>query len=37
MIQETGQLEQGDHDDPAKVMALLEKWKKPRAPAGKQD
>jgi len=28
--QDTGQLEQGDHHDPAKVMAFLEKWKRPR-------
>ena len=26
--QETGALEQGDHHDPAKVIAFLEKWKK---------
>ena len=30
--QDTGKLEEGDHHDPAKVMAFLEKWKKPRAP-----
>lgn len=29
--QDTGQLEQGDHHDPAKVKAFLEKWKKPKA------
>ena len=29
--QDTGQLEQGDHHDPAKVMAFLQKWKKPRS------
>ena len=29
--QDTGKLEEGDHHDPAKVMAFLEKWKKPRA------
>jgi len=28
--QDTGQLEQGDHHDPAKVIAFLEKWKKPK-------
>ena len=28
--QDTGQLEQGDRHDPAKVMAFLEKWKRPR-------
>ena len=27
--QDTGQLEQGDHHDPAKVKAFLEKWKRP--------
>ena len=34
-IQETGQLEAGNHHDPAKVLAFLEKWKKPRGPGGK--
>jgi hypothetical protein len=29
--QETGQLEKGDRHDPAKVIAFLEKWKKPKA------
>ncbi|MBI2926088.1 MAG: hypothetical protein HYY24_10325 [Verrucomicrobia bacterium] len=29
--QDTGKLEEGDHHDPAKVMAFLEKWKKPSA------
>jgi hypothetical protein len=29
--QDTGQLEQGDHHDPAKVIAFLEKWKKSKA------
>ena len=33
--QETGQLEQGDHHDPAKVIAFLEKWKKPKAAGGR--
>ncbi len=28
--QETGQLEQGNHHDPAKVIAFLQKWKKPK-------
>jgi len=28
--QDTGQLEQGDHHDPAKVIAFLEKWKTPK-------
>ena len=28
--QDTGQLEQGERHDPAKVMAFLEKWKRPR-------
>jgi len=32
--QDTGQLEQGDHHDPAKVIAFLQKWKKPRASGG---
>jgi len=29
-IQETGQLEEGNHHDPAKVIAFLQKWKKPK-------
>jgi len=29
--QDTGKLEEGDHHDPAKVMAFFEKWKKPGA------
>ena len=33
--QDTGQLEQGDHHDPAKVIAFLEKWRKPKAPVKK--
>jgi len=33
--QETGQLEQGDHHDPAKVIAFLEKWKKPKVAGGR--
>jgi hypothetical protein len=28
--QDTGKLEEGDHHDPAKVIAFLEKWKKPK-------
>lgn len=28
--QDTGKLEQGDHHDPAKVIAFLEKWKMPK-------
>jgi len=28
--QDTGKLEQGDHHDPAKVIAFLEAWKKPK-------
>jgi hypothetical protein len=35
--QDTGQLEQGDHHDPAKVIAFLEKWKKPKGPEKKVD
>ena len=35
--QETGQLEQGDHHDPAKVRAFLEKWKKPKATDKKRE
>ena len=34
--QDTGQLEQGDHHDPAKVIAFLEKWKKSKATEKKQ-
>jgi hypothetical protein len=30
--QDTGRLEQGDHYDPSKVLAFLEKWKKPKPP-----
>jgi len=33
--QDTGKLEQGDHYDPAKVIAFLEKWKKPPTSGGK--
>ena len=33
--QDTGKLEEGDHHDPAKVLAFLEKWKKPKT-AGKK-
>jgi hypothetical protein len=29
--QDTGKLEAGDHHDPAKVKAFLEKWRKPPA------
>jgi len=29
--QDTGQLEEGNHHDPAKVKAFLEKWRKPKA------
>lgn len=32
ITQETGSLEEGDHHDPAKVLAVLKKWKAP-APA----
>ena len=28
--QDTGKLEEGDHHDPAKVKAFLEKWRKPK-------
>jgi hypothetical protein len=28
--QDTGQLEDGNHHDPAKVKAFLEKWRKPK-------
>jgi hypothetical protein len=28
--QDTGKLEEGDHHDPTKVIAFLEKWKKPK-------
>jgi hypothetical protein len=28
--QDTGKLEDGNHHDPAKVIAFLEKWKKPK-------
>ena len=28
--QDTGKLEEGDHHAPAKVIAFLEKWKKPK-------
>lgn len=28
--QDTGKLEQGDHHDPAKVLAFLQKWKPPK-------
>ena len=31
--QDTGKLEDGDHHDPAKVLAFLAKWKKPK-PSG---
>lgn len=27
--QDTGKLEEGDHHDPGKVIAFLEKWKRP--------
>ncbi len=30
--QDTGKLEEGDHHDPAKVIAFLEKWKRPKTP-----
>jgi len=30
--QDTGKLEAGDHHDPAKVIAFLEKWKKDKEP-----
>jgi len=33
--QETGELEQGNHHDPAKVIAFLQKWKKPKGAGGK--
>ncbi len=29
--QDTGKLEAGDHHDPAKVKAFLEKWRKPKS------
>jgi len=28
--QDTGKLEEGDHHDPVKVKAFLEKWRKPK-------
>jgi len=34
--QETGQLEQGNHHDPAKVTAFLQKWKKPKGAGSPQ-
>ncbi len=30
-MQDTGKLEAGDHHDPAKVKAFLEKWRKPKS------
>jgi hypothetical protein len=33
--QDTGQLEQGDHHDPAKVIAFLSKWKRPKVSGGR--
>ena len=33
--QETGALEEGDHHDPAKVLAFLEKWRLPAKDADK--
>lgn len=33
--QDTGQLEQGNHHDPAKVIAFLNKWKKPKHSGGR--
>jgi hypothetical protein len=33
--QDTGGLEQGDHHDPAKVIAFLNKWKKPNVSGGR--
>jgi len=30
-IQDTGKLEAGNHHDPAKVKAFLEKWRKPKS------
>jgi thiol:disulfide interchange protein len=31
ITQDTGKLEEGNHHDPAKVKAFLEKWRKPKA------
>ena len=31
--QDTGKLEEGSQHDPAKVIAFLEKWKKPKTPS----